>query len=115
MDATSRRGMEAEVPLSKRTVYEGVESEETSVEESTVRGMSMTVPARSMWEIGSMRSTQVPGGYLQFLDGKIVVAIQGAEETTIVFHVPIDGSRETVGVNPIAIGFVVLFVAWIVD
>jgi hypothetical protein len=51
---------------------------------------------------------------IQFLDGRIVVAIQGAEETTIVFHVPIDGSRETVGVNPIAIGFVVLFVAWIV-
>jgi len=52
---------------------------------------------------------------IQFLDGRIVVAIQGAEETTIVCQVPIDGSREMVGVNPIAIGFVVLFVAWIVD
>ena len=52
---------------------------------------------------------------IQFLDGRIVVGIQGAEETTIVFQVPIDGSREMVGVNLIAIGFVVLFVAWIVD
>jgi hypothetical protein len=52
---------------------------------------------------------------IQFFDGRIVVAIQGAKETTIVFYVPIDGSRETVGVNPIAIGFIVLFVAWIVD
>ena len=69
MDAISQRGMEAEVPLSKRTVYEGVESEETSVEESTVRGMSMTVPARSMWEIGSMRSTRVPGGYNSLMGG----------------------------------------------
>ncbi len=57
MDAISRRGMEAEVPLSKRTVYKGVESEESLVEESTVRGMCMTVPARSMWEVGSMCST----------------------------------------------------------
>jgi len=52
---------------------------------------------------------------IQFLDGRIVVGIQGAEETTIVFQVPIDRSREMAGVNPIAIGFVVLFVAWIVD
>jgi LDH2 family malate/lactate/ureidoglycolate dehydrogenase len=52
---------------------------------------------------------------IQFLEGRIGIAIQGAEQTTIVFHVPIDGSREMVGVNPIAIGFVVLFAAWIVD
>ena len=57
MDTISRRGMEAEVPLSKRTVYEGEESEESSAEESTERGMSITVPARSMLEVGSIRLT----------------------------------------------------------
>jgi hypothetical protein len=52
---------------------------------------------------------------VQFLDGRIVIAIKRTEETTIVLEVPIDGSREAVGVDSIAIGFVVLFVAWIID
>ena len=69
MDAISRRGMEADVPLSKRAVYEGVESEKSLVEELTVRGMSMTVPARSMWAVGSMHSTRVPGGYNALMGG----------------------------------------------
>jgi hypothetical protein len=69
MDAISQRGMEAEVPLSKKTVYKGEESEESSVEESSERGMSMTVLARSMLEVGSMRSTRVPGGYNSSMGG----------------------------------------------
>ena len=50
MDAISRRGMEAEVPLSKRIMYEQEE-----VEEALEIGMSMTVPAKSICEVGSMR------------------------------------------------------------
>jgi hypothetical protein len=42
---------------------------ELSAEESTERGMSMTVPARSMLEVGSSRSTQVPGGYNSSMGG----------------------------------------------
>ena len=58
IDTISRRGMEAEVLLSKSIVYEGEE-----VEELREIGMSMTVPAKSICEVGSTRSTQVPGGY----------------------------------------------------
>ena len=38
-----------------------------------------------------------------------------AEKTTVTFQVAIDGTREAVGVNAIAIRLVVLFVAWSVD
>ncbi len=48
MDTISRRGMEAEVPLSKSIVYEGEEVEESAVGETSEIGMSMTVPAKSM-------------------------------------------------------------------
>ncbi len=41
--------------------------------------------------------------------------IKGAEKTTVVFQVAIDGTREAVGVDAIAIRLVVMFVAWIVD
>jgi hypothetical protein len=41
--------------------------------------------------------------------------IKVAEKTTVVFQVAIDGIREAVGVNVIAVGLIVLFVAWIVD
>ena len=50
MDAISRRGMEAEVPLSKRIMYEREE-----VEEALEIRMSMTVPVKSICEVGSMR------------------------------------------------------------
>ena len=63
MDAISRRGMEAEVPLSKRIVYKGEEVEESAKGKASENGMSMTVPAKSICEVGSMRSTRVPGGY----------------------------------------------------
>ncbi len=72
MDAISRRGIEAEVSLSKRTVYEGEEFEESSAEESTERGMSMTVPVRSMLEVGSSRLTRVPGGYNSSMGGLLL-------------------------------------------
>ncbi len=62
MDGISRRGMEVEVPLSKRIVYEGEEVEELVEEEASEIGMSMTVPAKSVCEVGSTRLTQVPGG-----------------------------------------------------
>ena len=52
---------------------------------------------------------------ISFLDGRIVIAITRAEKTTVVFKVSIDGTREAVRVNAIAIWLVVLFVAWIVD
>ncbi len=61
MGTISRRGMEAEVPLSKRIVYEGEEVEELAKGEALEIGMSMTVPAKSICEVGSMRSTRVPG------------------------------------------------------
>ena len=48
MDAISRKGIEAEVPLSKSIVYKGEEVEESAVGEATEIGMSMTVPAKSM-------------------------------------------------------------------
>ena len=48
MDAISRRGMEAEVPLSTSIVYDGEEVEESAVGETSEVGMSMTVPAKSM-------------------------------------------------------------------
>ena len=48
MDAISRRGMEAEVSLSKSIVYEGEEVEELAVGETSEIGMSMSVPAKSM-------------------------------------------------------------------
>ena len=63
MEAISKRGMEAEKPLSKRTVYDGEEVEESSGEGTSEIGTSMKVPTRSMWEAGSIRSTRVPGGY----------------------------------------------------
>ena len=46
MDAISRRGMEAEVPSSKRTVHEGEDPRESSGEKLSDKGMSMTVPAK---------------------------------------------------------------------
>ena len=69
MYTISRRGMEAEVPLSKRIVYEGEEVEESAKGEVSEIGMSMTVPAKSICEVGSMRSTQVPGGYNSSMGG----------------------------------------------
>ena len=48
MDAISRKGIEAEVPLSKSIVYKGEEVEESAVGEATEIGMFMTVPAKSM-------------------------------------------------------------------
>ena len=69
MDAISRRGMEVEVPLSKRIVYKGEEVEESVEGEASEIGMSMTVPAKSIYEVGSMRSTQVPGGYNSSMGG----------------------------------------------
>ncbi len=41
--------------------------------------------------------------------------VKRAEKTTVIFQVTIDGTREVVGVDGIAIRLVVLFVAWIVD
>ncbi len=41
--------------------------------------------------------------------------VKRAEKTTIIFQVAINGTREAVGVDRIAIRLVVLFVAWIVD
>ena len=52
---------------------------------------------------------------VQFFDRRINITIKGAEETTIVFEVAIDGTREAVGVDAIAIRLVVLFVARIID
>ena len=69
MDAISRRGMEADVPLSKRIVYKGEEVEESVKGEASEIGMSMTVPAKSICEVGSMRSAQVPGGYNSSMGG----------------------------------------------
>ncbi len=69
MDAISQRGMEAEVPLSKRIVYKGEEVEESAEGEASEIGMSMTVPAKSICEVGSMHSTQVPVGYYSSMGG----------------------------------------------
>ena len=69
MDAISQIGMEAEVPLSKRIVYEGEEVEESTEGEALEIGMSMTVPAKSICEVGSMRSTRVPGEYNSSMGG----------------------------------------------
>ncbi len=57
MDAISRRGMEAEVLLSKRIVYKGEEVEELAEGKALKNGMSMTVLAKSICEVGSMRLT----------------------------------------------------------
>ncbi len=57
LDAISQRGMDANVPLSKRIVYEGEEVEESAKGEASEIGMSMTVPAKSICEVGSMRLT----------------------------------------------------------
>ena len=62
MDAISRRGMEVEVPLSKK-MYKGEEVEESAKGEALKIGISMTVSAKSICEVGSMRSTPVPEGY----------------------------------------------------
>ena len=62
MDTISQRGMEVEVPLSKRIVYKGEKVEELAEGEASEIGMSMTVPAKRICEVGSMRSTRVPGG-----------------------------------------------------
>ena len=48
MGTISRRGMEAEVLLSKSIVYEGEEVEELVVGEASEIGMSMTVSAKSI-------------------------------------------------------------------
>ncbi len=72
MDAISQRGMEAEVPLSKRIVYEREEVEESTKGETSEIGMSMTVPAKSIYEVGSMRSTRVPGGYNSSMGGLLL-------------------------------------------
>jgi hypothetical protein len=48
IDAISRRGMKAEVLLSKSIVYKGEEVEESVVGEASEIGMSMTVPAKSI-------------------------------------------------------------------
>ncbi len=53
------RGTLMDVPLSKRTVYHGSEVES---KDECCREISMTVPARSLLEVGSICSTQVPGG-----------------------------------------------------
>jgi len=47
---------------------------------------------------------------ISFLDGRIVIAITRAEKTTVVFKVSIDGTREVVRVDAIAIWLVVLVV-----
>jgi len=52
---------------------------------------------------------------IQILDGRIVIVVRRAEKITVVFKVSIDGTREAVRVDAIAIWLVVLFVAWIVD
>ena len=57
MDAISRRRMEAEVLLSKRIVYKGEEVEELAEGKALKNGMSMTVLAKSICEVGSMRLT----------------------------------------------------------
>ena len=61
--------MEAEVPLSKRIVYEGEEVEESAEGEASEIGMSMTVRAKSICDVGLMHSTQVPGGYNSSMGG----------------------------------------------
>jgi hypothetical protein len=63
---------------------------------------------------GRVNAFDTSTGGVQFLDGRIVVAIKRAEQTTIVLEVTIDGSREVVGIDAGAIRFVVLFVAWII-
>ena len=55
-EAISESGTDAEVPLSNRIWYDG------DPEVSGVMGMSMTVPARSILVVVSIRSTRVPGG-----------------------------------------------------
>ncbi len=55
-DGMSANGMKAKVPLSKRIWYEG------EPDGAVDNGISMTVPARSMFVVGSTCSTRVPGG-----------------------------------------------------
>jgi hypothetical protein len=60
------RGIEAIDPSSNRIVELGMEA---SLGRSSGKGMSMTVPAKSLSVSGLMRSTLVPGGYFSLNGG----------------------------------------------
>ncbi len=83
-------------------------------ETSTENGMSMTVPAKSIFVEGLISSTQVPGGYFSSKEG---LSSQSKEQNSppIIFHVSINQSWETIGVNAVGVRLVILLVPWIID
>ncbi len=58
-----RVGVDAVVPLSKRMVYGRAALSSKESDMLTGKGMSITVPETTILVTGSIRSTQVPGGY----------------------------------------------------
>ena len=49
------------------------------------------------------------------LEGGIVVAKDRAEETTVIFNIRINGTWKSIRVNAVAVGFVVLLGARVID
>jgi hypothetical protein len=69
MPAISECGINAEVPLSNNIEYDPLGEGPSESESVVKRGMSITVPARSILVAGSIRSTQVPGRYFSSMAG----------------------------------------------
>ena len=49
------------------------------------------------------------------LEGGIVITMERAEETTVIFNVRINGTRKPIRVNAVAVGFVVLLGVRVID
>ncbi len=50
-----------------------------------------------------------------FADRRVIVTMNGHEETAIVLDCGIHGRRDSIGVNFVAVGFVVPLVTWVVN
>jgi hypothetical protein len=67
--AISESGIKAEVPLSKRMEYDPLGEGPSEADIGIERGISITNLARSIFIVGSIRSTRVPGGYFSSIAG----------------------------------------------
>jgi hypothetical protein len=56
---------------------------------------------------GRIKAFHLSPGRALLLHWEIVIANKGAEQTTVIFDVMVDRTRETIGVNVVAVGFAV--------
>jgi hypothetical protein len=75
----------------------------------------MTIPARSLLEVGSTRSTRVSGaGRIWLLNRRIAVLEEITKEATVILDVLINQARKAVRVDAVGVRLVVLLVPRVV-